>query len=123
LKKENNYCLNYYCEHPFASLRPDIPQQKNNYDLDEKNNLTASNPVYSGLINFLSFFIMPISRLRSNHWWEGPFKIESARADKGKDNSEQNERSQSNDSFIKEFNEYMNEIKSNIEIIYPESQI
>ena len=66
---------------------------------------------------------MPISRIMSNHWYEGPFKIESARADKGKDNSEQYLRSQSNDLFVISFNIYMNEIKSNIEIIYPESQI
>ena len=66
---------------------------------------------------------MPISRIMSNHWYEGPFKIESARADKGKDNSEQNSRSQSNNLFVSSFDEYMNEIKSNIEIIYPESQI
>ncbi len=66
---------------------------------------------------------MPISRLTSNHWWEGPFKIESARADKRKDNSEQYVRSQSNDLFFSSFNNYMNEMKSNIEIIYPESQL
>lgn len=115
---------NYYREHLFASFRSNISHQINNIkNLDDNDNLTAPNLVYSGLINFLSFFIMPISRLMSNHWYQGPFKIEAARADRGKDNSEQFLRSQSNILFVSSFDIYMSEIKSNIKIIYPESQI
>jgi len=124
---------NYYTEHCFVSLKS-INEKNRIESLDDE----ETNIFFTGFINFLGFFIKPIKALLSDRWYvlmflrfylflkllyffriryDGPYKIEFARAKRGQDKKEMIEINQEKNDLVKLFSNYMEEITPIVRII------